>query len=111
MLRHLNTFMSSSRNWDKKTLLRFEDQFLRVAKLIATSLVKPFRPRHVINAAVLEAVFIALMEEEDIGAKKVKRNYPKLITDENFLAYASGTTTDTSILQGRIKIAKTALSK
>lgn len=111
MLRHLNSFMSGSRDWDTDLLKKFETQFLRVSNLVATTLDKPFRPRRVINAAVLEAVFVALMEDESIDARKLEKNYPSLLQDQTFLENISGATTDTSVLQGRIGLAKVALSK
>ena len=111
MLRHLNTFMRKARDWNFDWIPDFENEFLRVTALVAESLVKPFRPKRVINAAVLEAVFIAMLEDPSIDKSKLQRNYDSLFDDHEFKQSITGATTDTATLRQRINRAKDILSK
>lgn len=109
MLRHLNRSMECHRNFDSGIALEFEARFGDVTELIESNLEKPFRPKNVINAAVLEAVMIALLEDESIDGDLLKRNYPKLMADETFMENVAGATTDTNVLINRIRRAKQIL--
>lgn len=110
MLRHLNRSMEEHRQFDSDLAKRFEDRFPEVTAIITDALEKPFRPRRVINAAVLEAVMIAMLEDDEIDSARLEKAYPELMRDELFLESASGSTTDTNVLHGRIRRAKEILS-
>lgn len=110
MLRHLNMSMEEHRSFESERAERFSERFPEVTAIVTAALEKPFRPRRVINAAILEAVMIALLEDEDIDEEKLKENYPSLMEDEIFLESASGATTDTNVLQTRIRRAKELLT-
>lgn len=108
MLRYLNQSMDANRNFDTERAHRFETEFVRAACLVAETLKEPFRPKRVINAAVLEAVMVTLLEH-DIGTDALKRNYPKLIADADFEERIYGATTDQIVLKARISRAKEIL--
>lgn len=109
MLRHLNRSMEAHRKFDSDVAVEFEDRFPAVTELVRNSLDKPFRPKRVINAAVLEAVMVALLEDESIDDKLLEANYDKLMIDPVFLENTSGATTDTNVLITRIRRAKQIL--
>jgi hypothetical protein len=72
---------------------------------------KPFRPKRVINSAILEAVMVAMLENPQIDSKKLARNYPRLMKDHTFSEFVTGATTDTAVLKGRILQAQKILSE
>tara|TARA_B110000008_G_scaffold247427_1_gene258865 strand:- start:52 stop:1161 length:1110 start_codon:yes stop_codon:yes gene_type:complete len=109
MLKHLNTFMDNNRKFNSPKAQLFTDRFEKSTALINCAIKKPFRPKKVLNSAVLEAVIIAVMEDENIDCMMLKENYPKLLLDEGFMANISGSTTDTALLHNRIQIAKRVL--
>jgi len=110
MLSYLNNSMQKNRDFDSDRAEEFEAEFARVTELVNDSLEKPFRPRRVINAAALEAVMIALMEDNQIGEEELVANYPILMSDEAFLQTITGGTTDTNVLRARIGRAKEVLA-
>ena len=103
MLQYLNKYMSGHKEWNHELAAKFEEHFTRVCKLVNTTLEKPFRPKRVVNAAILEAVMIALMENPEIDDGKLKSQYPTLIADEDFQDRITGATTDTAVLRSRIE--------
>lgn len=109
MLRYLNAQMDANRQFDSARAKDFQSNFLRAVKLVNNSLEKPFRPKRVLNAAVLEAVMISVLELEDISQEQLKNNYPKLFNNEEFSKNITGGTTDTTVLTKRIEICKATL--
>ena len=109
MLRYLNTQMDENRQFDSDRAANFEVNFLRAIKLVDKSIENPFRPKRVLNSAVLEAVMISVLEIEDLTQKQLTRNYPKLFKLENFVSNITGGTTDTSVLTKRIEVCKATL--
>lgn len=110
MLRYLNKLMDQERNFDSSRAKRFIKRFPEVIKIVNEALDKPFRPRGVINSAVLEAVMITLLEDTKISAALLKKNYPILSTDKSFLAVIAGGTTDTLVLKSRLTLAEKILA-
>lgn len=110
MLRYLNKFMDQNRKFDSANAVAFAERFEIVAKLINENLDKPFRPKRVLNSAVLEAVMITLMENHNITVEQLKANYTALFEDADFTENTTGGTTDTIVLQKRIEVAKRILS-
>jgi hypothetical protein len=109
MLQYLNSQMNANRKFDSPQAADFQKRFPASVSLVNNALEKPFRPRRVLNAAVLEAVIIAVMEDPSITAEDLRINYPVLIDDKDFLSKITGGTTDTTVLQSRISIAKRVL--
>jgi hypothetical protein len=110
MLRYLNQIMDKEREFNSERAARFVKRFPEVVKLVNEQLVRPFRPRGVINSAVLEAVLVTLLENEQIEAKDLKARYGVLLKDAEFLTYITGGTTDTLVLKQRLAIAKRILT-
>ena len=110
MLRFLNKAMEADRGFSSPRAKRFSERFPQVVKKVNDALDRPFRPRSVINAAVLEAVMVTLLENNTIGSSDLKRNYPKLLADKSFLESITGGTTDTLVLKERLRIAQEKLS-
>lgn len=110
MLKYLNNEMDQNRKFDSARAIEFKDRFREVAKLVATNINRPFRPRNVINAAMLEGIMIALLEDRSITPDKFKLKYDILSRDPNFEKYLRGATTDTITVKERIKRAKEVIS-
>jgi hypothetical protein len=70
---------------------------------------RPFRPKRVLNAAVLEAVMISVLESEGISKEQLAERYGKLLENEDFSKNITGGTTDTMVLTKRIEICKAIL--
>lgn len=109
MLIHLNSFMDRNRKFDSDAAHLFEARFTATVNLVSSALPRPFRPRRVLNAAVLEAVMIAVMEDELISVDDLRTHYPILIEDPSFQLKITGGTTDTTVLRSRIETAKRIL--
>ncbi|RKE93632.1 DUF262 domain-containing protein [Sulfitobacter guttiformis] len=106
MLSHLNKSMRESRSFSSDQNNAFYDKFLAAVKLVDGNLEKPFRPRGLINSAVLEAVMITIMEDASIDGARLVAGYDTLLKDAEFLERITGGTTDTLVLHRRIEIAK-----
>lgn len=105
MISFLNNTMCENKNFSSSKAELFSKKFPQVCKILDENIEKPFRPKGVINTAMLDAIFIALLEKDQIDIKKLKDNYPKLIEDPTFIANTFGPTADNSVLKNRIKIA------
>jgi len=109
MLRYLNRQMDENREFSSERAKKFKVRFPEVTKLIATNLNRPFRPRSVINSAMLEGVMVALLEDKGITGDELKKRYAKLQQDPAFEKVLRGATTDTLTVRERIKRAKEVL--
>ena len=110
MLGYLNSQMEENRNFDSERARDFEKIFPAVVKLIADNLDKPFRPKGVVNSAMLDAILVAILETPEISAEELVERYEKLSIDPIFTQYLRGATTDTLIVKERLRIAKAAIS-
>ncbi|MDK3018437.1 DUF262 domain-containing protein [Pseudodonghicola flavimaris] len=106
MLSHLNKFMKQNRDFESDSDLEFFERFPVVAALVNINIPKPFRPKGVINSAVLEAVMVTLLEDPSIDGTRLKVGYEALLNNAAFLERITGGTTDTLMVQKRIEIAK-----
>ncbi|HEY0183659.1 MAG TPA: DUF262 domain-containing protein [Rhodopila sp.] len=109
MLRYLNKAMDQDRSFDSDRAGRFATRFPEVVKVINDSLTKPFRPRGVINSAVLEAVMITLLENKNIDLSDLAGRYNKLLQNRAFLNAITSGTTDTLVLKNRLTLAREML--
>jgi len=109
MLKYLNRAMAENRDFDSARAKRFATRFPEVIDLISENLTRPFRPRSVINSAMLESVMIALLEDKTIDGAALKSRYATLAKDATFLKLITGATTDTLIVKQRIKRVKEVL--
>jgi hypothetical protein len=110
MLRWLNQTMETEKAFTSKRARRFKDRFPDVVALANGALEKPFRPRGVINAAVLEGVMITLLEHANIEADDLTERYEELMDDNDFDRVIRGATTDTKVLKERLLTAASVLS-
>lgn len=110
MLGYLNKQMGQSRDFDDARAARFSERFPKVVNLVSAAINTPFRPRGVINVAMLDGVMLALLEDASIDAVRLAERYPVLEADEDFKRYIRGATTDTQVVRERIKRAKEILS-
>ena len=102
MLKYLNNFMDDNRDFDSDRAKRFAKRFPDAVETVAEAIEKPFRPKSLLNTAVLEAVMVTLLENEGITADQLEKRYPKLLADPNFLTHITGGTTDTLMLKSRM---------
>lgn len=109
MLRYLNKAMEKERQFNSSRAIRFAKRFPSVVQIVNEALTKPFRPRGVINSAVLESVMVSLLENEKITADLLKKRYPELLRDAAFLAGMTAGTTDTLVLRNRLALARKIL--
>ncbi len=107
MLKYLNDQMEINRAFDSVRSTEFVKAFQRAAHSVNEVLDRPFRPRGVINAAMLEAVMIALMEHPNLSEAQISKAYDSL-NSPDFARYLHGATTDTNTVRDRIKFAKSA---
>lgn len=111
MLRYLNLVMRTNTTFDSPKAQRFIDRFPDVTRLVRQALDRPFRPKRLVNGAVLEAVMLTLLEDNSIGQSKLSKNYPKLMMLDEFQELTSGSTTNTETLKKRARLAKQILSQ
>ncbi|WP_218964713.1 DUF262 domain-containing protein [Nostoc linckia] len=110
MLRYLNRTMEREKAFNSEKANQFSRRFPQVVKAINDSLAKPFRPRGVINSAVLEAVIVTLLEQDHlIDGSDLRKRYNSLLSDKKFLSLITGGTTDTLVLKERLGIARDTL--
>jgi len=110
MLHYLNKIMDRERAFESERAARFATRFPQVVQIINDALKRPFRPRGVINSAVLEAVMITLLENEAIKSSDLAKCYDKLLQSRAFLNVITGGTTDTLVLKHRLSLAREVLS-
>lgn len=110
MLKYLNRHMDDNRAFSSKRADEFKKRFPEVVDIVNDAITRPFRPRGVINSAVLEAVMVTLLENPEITAEQLKHRYATLLADKRFNETTRGGTTDTGILRTRLEIAKKILA-
>ena len=110
MLRYLNTQMDANKKFDSDRAQRFTERFPLAVNTVNEALASPFRPKGVINAAVLEAVMVTVLENPQISAEQLSERYPSLVTPEWIDSFFSRSTTDTHILRARLEAAKAILT-
>ncbi|QYO64985.1 hypothetical protein [Leptolyngbya sp. 7M] len=102
--------MSENRKFDSDRAAEFKNKFPVVARIIKSSIPKPFRPSGVINSAVLEAVMVTLLENPLIEPSDLEGRYRALLADKRFLELIRGATTDTATLRERLHRARELLT-
>ncbi|HRK63684.1 MAG TPA: DUF262 domain-containing protein [Terricaulis sp.] len=111
MKEYLNKEMQKNRKFDSERASEFEQRFLQVITTVVEGLgARPFRPRRVINAAVLEAVMVTLLEHPEITPQALAARYPILIAEKRFQDVIRGATTDTKMVKDRLAIAEEVIT-
>lgn len=110
MVSFLNKSMKENKDFSTDHAKRFAQRFKDVVTIVSATLEKPFRPKRALNASVLDAVLIALLEGKNLDKDTLKNRYTALMQDEKFLGLiqARGTTHQKSITE-RITRAKEVL--
>ncbi|UXM94949.1 DUF262 domain-containing protein [Bartonella sp. HY329] len=112
MVKFLNIQMAENRDFSSKRAILFKERFPLVAKLVKQNIENPFRPRRVLNIAILETIMVSLLEINDVLDVNVNQYYDNLIKKTEFLdLIKSDGTTKTFGLRNRIEYAKKQLIK
>lgn len=111
MLGFLNNTMQQERAFDSYKATEFYEHFPSVSKFVVSNIDKPFRPRSVVNLAVLDSILVTLLENPSYMNDSFVDNYRALLKDESFINNISISTADVSVLHERFKRAKELLSK
>jgi hypothetical protein len=102
----LTSNMKDEKTASSKKFLVFKCIWPRALALIERDLgARPFRPKRVINAAILEAIVVATLEILDRGSEPNLSRYQALLADQNFQKMITGATTDTDNVKERIRLA------
>lgn len=110
MISFLNKTMNENKGFDNDKTNLFKSRFAYVSKVINENIEKPFRPKGVINTAMLDAVFVALLEQDNIDISQLNSKYQELIQDQDFISNTFGPTADSIVLKRRIEVAKQYLN-
>lgn len=106
MVRFLNESMSENRDFSSSKAKRFSTRFPVVMNAIAEHIAAPFRPRGVVNMAVMDSIVVALLECLEFDFSKLKSTYDSILTDEDFQRTTAMSTADAVVLKERFHIAK-----
>jgi len=113
MKEFLNTFMREHRNPSQEVLAKYADTFRRtVASVVAVLGERPFHIRAGLNAAVFDSVSVAFarnLDQVEVGSGELLDRYRALVSDENFLALVSSSTTDAEVVRLRLEKAEQVL--
>ncbi len=106
MIRFLNQAMGENREFDSPKARRFVDRFPKVMREISTRIDAPFRPRGVVNMAVMDSIVVSLLEHENFNFEKLNTTYDAILADPDFQRTTAMSTADAVILKERFHIAK-----
>jgi hypothetical protein len=106
MLRFLNQAMSENRDFKSSKAKRFVHRFPIVMSEIATKIQAPFRPRGVVNMAVMDSIVVALLENESFNFDNLNDTYDAILADLDFQRTTAMSTADAVVLKERFHIAK-----
>lgn len=111
MIGFLNKAMYDEREFKSIKAKNFLKNFTTVIEFVASEIEKPFRPRNVVNLAVLDSILVILLENPHYMNEKFVDNYSSLLQDKVYIDSTSISTADVSILIQRFEKAKEYLSK
>jgi hypothetical protein len=100
----LSREMAKNREFKSERAQDFSASFLRATETVVNEIKKPFRPRGLLNAATLEAVMVAIMEQ-DAEIKFKKSKYQALLENASFLDKVTSNTSSTENVKSRKEIA------
>ncbi|WP_260628869.1 DUF262 domain-containing protein [Serratia liquefaciens] len=106
MVRFLNQSMSENRDFSSSKAKRFIKRFPIVMSAIAENINSPFRPRGVVNMAVMDSIVVALLEHEEFDFSNLKVTYETILADADFQRTTAMSTADAVVLKERFHIAK-----
>ena len=100
----LSREMAGNREFSSARAGRFVTAFHAACATVVGEIDKPFRPRGLLNAATMEAVMLAIMENESNNTF-VAKNYESLIGRADFLDLVTSNTTNIENVNARKSIA------
>ncbi len=114
----LNTFLANHRDGEDIDLPDLSQRFITATEILARSLdARPFRLGTQVNAAILESVFVGVMDRIAAGddyvaipASHWKANYEALIANPNYLKVVSKATANEEALARRLQLAREQFS-
>lgn len=109
MLKFLNDKMNENKDFSSNIAKEFKERFPEVTRIVKNSIPKPFRPKGVINSAILEAVMVTLLENSGIREIDLPERYQALLADNRLSVLVRGATTDTATLRERLTRARELL--
>lgn len=111
MLGFLNKAMHDEKLFQSQKAISFQNRFPEIIDFVAKTIEKPFRPRNVVNMAVLDSIMVTLLENPEYLNNNFYNNYYALLDDYTFINCTSTSTADVAVLQMRFEKAKEYLSK
>jgi len=91
-------------------LERYEELFSTTTRRVLKALGgKPFHVRAGLNAAVFDAVYVAFARRDGTAPADIQGRYKALVSDPDFVAMVSMSTTDESVVRKRLRMAGTVL--
>lgn len=111
MVGFLNRTMHDEKLFQSPKAISFQNRFPKVIDFVAKTIEKPFRPRNVVNLAVLDSIMVTLLENPEYLNDNFYNNYYQLLDDSTFITCTSTSTADVAVLQMRFEKAKEYLSK
>ena len=106
MIEFLNEFMKKNRDLDKRTALKFKNQFVssidKVYEFIGN---EAFKPRGMMNVSVFDSVMIATYRNLKAKSDSLNAAYFELIKDEEYIKMCTEGTSDVINVHKRIEIA------
>jgi len=100
----LSREMAKNRKFKSQRAQDFSVSFLCATEIVVKKIQKPFRPRGLLNAATLEAVMVAIMEQ-DAEIKFKESKYKELLKDTSFLEKVTSNTSSMENVKSRKEIA------
>ncbi|GGE86535.1 DUF262 domain-containing protein [Mycetocola zhadangensis] len=114
----LNTFLGDHRNGEGLDLEGLSRQFTEAARILASSLgERPFRLGTRVNAAILESVFVAVMDfvasgaHVDLPDEWWKATYDTLLTNQAYLESVSKATANEDTVARRLALTRDAFRR
>jgi hypothetical protein len=116
MKEFLNRYMAQNQSLEKQGEELLRRTFERTVETIYCSIgQKAFRPKTAVNAAVVDAVMVAVASLEFVADESrfpgLKHAYECLIADKDFQAATTRSTADDDNVRKRLRIAKDAFAK
>lgn len=111
MVNFLNNAMKNNKSFNTKKCYDFQNNFPLVVEFLARELGKSFRPRGVLNLAVMDSVMVTLLTDIKYLNGSFKANYDELMLDEDYIVATSISTADAINVKARFKLASEYLSR
>ena len=106
----LSKFMNDNKNPSKEFLQHEEDRFKKTCDTLVSTLgEKPFHPKRNMSPSMFDSIFVAFAKHVDKLPDNIKERFQKLVSNEEFKKSISDATTDTDVVNNRLKLAESIL--